>query len=89
MAVHQGTVMIQIGYPDRRMPVCSQLLTLLFERIDFFHRTVQILVTIYMWNCGCFIPLNNIEQSATKTEQPKELPCSHVSFGNASKVWRV
>ena len=63
------------------MPVCSQLLTLRFEGIDFLHRTVQILVTIYTWNCGCFIPLNNIEQTATKTEQPRNRRARQV------KVW--
>ena len=33
------------------------------------HRTVQILVTIYIWNCKRFIPLNNIERIATKAGQ--------------------
>jgi hypothetical protein len=63
---------------NRKMPVCSQLLTLLFAATDFLHRTVQILVTIYIWNCDCLIPLNNIEQTATKTEQQKE--CSAGEF---------
>jgi hypothetical protein len=40
-----------------------------FAATDFLHRTVQILVTIYIWNCGCLMSLNNIEQTATKTEQ--------------------
>src|ERR1700730_7066347 len=68
------------------MPVCSELLTLLFCGNRFLHRTVQILVTIYIWNCGCLIPLNNIEQTATKTEQQKELPCSARSFAHPSNV---
>ena len=33
------------------------------------HRTVQILVTIYIWNCNRFILLNNIERIATKAGQ--------------------
>jgi hypothetical protein len=73
----------------RRTPVCSQLLILLFAATDFLHRTVQILVTIYMWNCGCLMSLNNIEQSATKTEQQWNHRARQVSFADVSNVWRV
>ena len=74
------------------MPVCSQLLILLFAATDFLHRTVQILVTIYIWNYGCLMSLNNIEQTATKTEQQWNYRARQVSFGdvsNVSNVWRV
>ena len=81
LAVHQGRAMIQVTIANRETPVCSQLLILRFAATDFLHRTVQILVTIYMGDSDCLIPLNNIEQTATKTEQPKEPSCS------ANKSW--
>jgi hypothetical protein len=71
------------------MLVCSQLLTLLFAATDFLHRTVQILVTIYIWNCDCLIPLNNIEQTATKTEQQRNYRARQVSLGNMSNGWPI
>src|ERR1700731_2402254 len=64
------------------MPVCSQLLILLFAATDFLHRTVQILVTIYIWNCGCLMSLNNIEQTATKPEQQWNYRARRVSCGD-------
>src|SRR5437660_12642202 len=64
------------------MLVCSQLLTLLFAATDFLHRTVQILVTIYIWNCDCLMSLNNIEKTATKTEQQWNYRARQVSCGD-------
>ena len=39
---------------------------------DFLHRTVQIIVKIPDWDCGCSVPLNNIERIATKAGQLRE-----------------
>jgi hypothetical protein len=39
------------------------------NELPVMHRTVQILVTMYRWNCGCLRLLNNIEQIAPKAGQ--------------------
>src|SRR5260370_37406376 len=71
------------------MPVCSQLLTLLVEGnrlfppnganpCDNLHLELRLFYTTQQHRTDCH------ENGAAKA-----LPCSHVSFGNASRVWRV